>query len=150
MSLITNRWVHGTIVEAENPVEFVVRRGWGTHFGVREATKNWFHFPITTLSTFGTERLRLVRVYVFYRTDGAEIRELHVYDGPRRVEAFSGMNFSGDHSGAIDDWNCWTIQPAVEIFYGIGISLGVSFTQDENIGMSEILFTTVGAAFETP
>jgi hypothetical protein len=150
MPLITTRWVHGNIVQAENPVEVVIRRGWGTHFGVRNPTENWFHFPITTLSSVNNLPIRLLKVFVFYRTDGAVVKDIHIYDGPLSIRSFEGLNLTGDHSGRIDGSNCWDIHPPAQISQGLGISVNVEFLQNTGIGMSEILFTTAGAEFESP
>jgi uncharacterized protein DUF6623 len=150
MSLITGRWVHGNLVQPEKPVDIAIRRGWGTHFGMRSSSENWFHFPITTLSTVHNTSVRLLKVCVFYRTDGTILTDINVYDGPIRIGVFENLNLTGDHSGEVDQQNCWLISPPVSLSHGIGISVGVEFRQDEGIGIAEILFTTAGAEFETP
>jgi uncharacterized protein DUF6623 len=148
--MITQRWVHAAVVQAENPVEVVVKKGWGIHFGERKVVENWFHFPIPTLSTVDNRQVNLLRVFVLYRTEGAVIRSIHLYDGPKRIKGFEDLFHKGDHSGSIDDENCWSLSPAEPITYGIGISVGVHYLQDTDIAMAEILFTAAGAEFESP
>jgi hypothetical protein len=155
---VTQRWVHGTSVQVEEPIEWMIRRGWGTHFGMGSPSRNWFHFSIPTLSSIDGVPLRLTKVYVFYRTEYTAIREVNVYDGAVQVRAFKGLNLWGDHtgldwtrghSGQCDALNSWVLQPPVEVVQGIGISVAVEFLQGEGIGISEILFTAAGAEFES-
>ncbi|HEX8178150.1 MAG TPA: DUF6623 family protein [Pyrinomonadaceae bacterium] len=143
---VTERWVHGTLVQSEDPVEFVVRRGWGTHYGVRNSFETWFHFPLTTLAAIDGHRQSLRKVFVFYRTDGSIIKSLNIYDGPRRIKVFEQLNLMGDHSGAPDASNTWQLEPPLEIRCGVGISVEVEFLEGVNM-MSEILFTAAGAEF---
>ena len=143
---VTERWVHGTSVQSEDPIEFVVRRGWGTHYGVRKAMETWFHFPITTLAAVDGRHQFLTKVSVFYRTDGSVIKSLNIYDGPRRVKVFENLKLTGDHSGVADAQNCWHLEQPIEITCGVGVSVEVEFLEAVNM-MSEILFTAAGAEF---
>jgi hypothetical protein len=150
MALKAAMWIHGTIVEAENPADLtLVRRGWGTHFFGRQFTSNWFHFPIPTPVILDDTRPQLVKVFVFYQTGAARIINLHVYDGPRRVKAFDNLNLSGDHSGSVDSANSFVIDPPITILFGLGISVAVEFTvgDPDRPALPGILFTTAGADF---
>jgi len=158
MALKAAAWVHGTIVEVENPgllapIISMWKRGWGTHFWGKEESYNWFHIPFTTPVIVDNIRPTLAKVFVFYKTDGwAKITNVHVYDGPRKVKTFEGLALSGDHSTAIDASNSWVINPPIQIMYGLGLSVGVEFGPVDNAGMPwpEILFTAAGADFQTP
>lgn len=151
-------WVHGTNVEVEYPENLapvsgdgIIKRGWGTHFWGKENTKNWFHIPFTNPVILNGDRPKLVKVFVFYKTEGwAKITNIHVYDGPRKVKWFDGLNLSGNHMGGIDANNSWAITPPLTIYYGLGISVGVEFGPKDavDIPWPEILFTTAGADFE--
>jgi hypothetical protein len=145
MALKAAMWVHGTIVEAENAVNFVSRKGWGATFGGQN-TFNWFHIPITTPVILDDIRPQLVKVFVFYRTNGAVIRNLHIWDAATRVKVFDNLNLSGDHSRGIDASNSWVIAPPLGIAFGLGISVGVQFLIDPG----DILFTSAGADFQRP
>jgi hypothetical protein len=138
-------WVHGTIVQVENPVTFERRMGDGAHFRGQPGAY-WFHFAITTPVVLDDVRPPLIKVLVFYKANGARITNLHIFDGPRRVKAFDNLSLSGDHSGGIDSSNSWTITPPLGIAFGLGISLGVEFGVDAQ----EILFTAAGADFQKP
>jgi hypothetical protein len=148
----TESWVHGNIVEveAEERSVKIIRKGWGTHFLLLDPDTYWFHIPVPTLSTGDNVRPRLSRVFVFFGTNGTEIREIHVYDGPIKVGTFDDLHITGDHSVEADADNHWPITPAVEVVRGIGISVGVQILQGGQIGLPEILFTAAGAFFESP
>ena len=162
MPLKAAMWVHGNIVQAEFPEGLIVipevgrtefRRGWGTLFqGPRdprpETLMNWFHFPMPTPVILDDVRPQLVRVFVFYKATFTEITHIHLYDGPARVKTFD-VSLSGDHSTAIDDSNTWSIDPPLTIFFGLGISVGVTFHPVSH-APNELLFTTAGADFVTP
>ncbi len=171
-SLTTAMWVHGLIAEAEYPVQTVVK-GWGKEF-VGHRNSNWFHIPITTPAILEGDRPKLANVYVFYKTDGAVINALHVYDGPTKLREFTiDPPVEGDHSVSIDTSNTWEIYPPLEINYGLGISILVtnkSYKESEAQGTDDtdpykisaankvslsqaaasVLFTAAGADFEVP
>jgi len=140
MAIKAAMWVHGIIAEAENPVSFVKRRGWGAQFGGR-AQLNWFHIPMTIPAILDGARPQLAKVFVLYKTNKAVVKNVHIFDGPRKIRGFDGLNLSGDHSVTIDAWNNWAITPNMSIQFGLGISLGVEFGTDPG----DILFTSAGA-----
>ena len=145
MALKVAMWVHGSIVEAENPVTVERKKGWGAQFGGRSQI-NWFHIPLTIPTVLDGARPQLAKIFVLYRTNKAVVKSVHVFDGPRKIRGFDGLTFSGDHSGIIDGWNNWTITPNISIQFGLGISVGVEFGVDQG----DILFTSAGADFMTP
>jgi hypothetical protein len=162
MALKAAMWVHHTVVKAEDPrPEFIDVKGWGVHFwGVPENQLCWFHFPITTPVILEDARPQLVKVFVFYKTShrvakaedptrpkptSPTVTNLHIYDGPTRVREFNNLNFSGDHSGAIDSSNSWVVTPPLTIFYGLALSVGVFFGG----GYGDLYFTTAGADFQS-
>jgi len=145
MGLKAAMWVHGNIVRAENPPDFETRRGWGIQFGGR-AKINWFHIPLTTPVILDSVRPKLAKIFVFYKTNGATIKSIHVFDGPTKVKAFDGLNLSGDHSKSLDASNTLAITPSLTISSGLGLSVGVEFGATPG----DILFTAAGADFMTP
>jgi hypothetical protein len=58
---------------------------------------------------------------------------------------------TGDHSTNIDNHNTLDINPLITILYGLGLSIGVQFLQDNpsdlNNPFGSIIFTTAGADF---
>lgn len=135
-------WIKGTLVQFEQPVQNMVKRGWGSHF-LATPMKNWFHFAITTPVMIDEARSELVRISVFYRAENTVIRSIHLYDGLKLARHFDDLEFTGDHSENKDDSNSWTIHPPMEISFGLGVSLGVEFLPE----WGEILFNSIGAEF---
>lgn len=153
MSNVT-MWVHGNVVKVEavepQSVE-VIRRGWGTHFLLRDSQATyWFHFPLSTLSTMADAQVTLSKVYVLFVTDKTVVRAVHVYNGPIRINTFEPLSITGDHSIEIDSSNSWPINPAVGVSRGLGISVGVQVMQGEQYGLPGILFTTAGVELINP
>lgn len=178
MSLKTAMWVHGLITQAENPVHAEVVKGWGKEF-VSHWMSNWFHIPFTTPAILEDIRPKLEQVYVFYKTDGAVINAVHIYDGPFKVKAFDDIAVEGDHSEKSDEFNTWDIDPPLEMNFGLGISLLVTnklYKNNEAQGeplpsvdvetnpyevsaakkvsiskvLASVLFTAAGADFQVP
>jgi hypothetical protein len=143
-------WVHGTSVEVEDPgsINGVTRFGWGADFRGKAGKFAWFHISFATPVIIDDVRPTLEKVFVFYKTTAADIRNVHIYDGPRKIRAFDGLSLEGDRSGGILPTNTWAITPAATLAFGLGISIGVQF----HIGFDTqintgILFTTAGADF---
>jgi len=143
----TSIWVPGTIVDAEHPDQLaaLIRKGWGTFFK-QEGGFNWFHIPIAAPFALDGQNLVLATIFVFYRaTDGPIIRNIHVYSGPKRVQAFDGLHFAGEQTEMKDpNLNMLDLSPHVFITAGLGISVGVDFKDG-----GEILFTGAGGYFQS-
>ena len=143
-------WVHGTAVEAEDPgaLNGIQRVGWGTSFQGKPKAFTWFHISIPTPVIINDVRPTLEKVFVFYRTNGASIRSVHIYDGPRKIKAFDGLMLEGDRSGNIVPANTWAFDPPITLGFALGLSLGVQFAVGFDSPITtEILFTTAGADF---
>lgn len=116
--------------------------------------RNWFHVPIATPVILDGVRPKLQKVFVFYKAGLALITNLHIWDGSRIVKSFNNLALTGDHSANIDNDNTWDINPPITILFGLGLSIGVQFLQDNpsdpNNPFGSILFTTAGADFHVP
>jgi hypothetical protein len=110
---------------------------------------HWFHFPTTTPVILDNIRARLISIFVLYNAVAARITNLHLYDGPRSVKQFDGLDLSGNHGGDIDPTNQWHAEPPLELRFSLGVSVRVEFA---NAGPEQprIAFHTVGADFQTP
>jgi hypothetical protein len=143
-------WVHGTAFQAEDlgALNGILRLGWGTLFRGKAKAFTWFHISIPTPVIIDNVRPKLDKVFVFYKTTGADIRSVHIWDGPRKIQAFDNLSLDGDRSNGIGPTNTWSLAAHPTILVGLGISLGVQF----HVGFdspvpTEILFTTAGADF---
>lgn len=143
----TSIWVPGTIVQVECPerLAHLIRKGWGTFFR-QEKGFNWFHIPVATPWTLDGHHLALTTVFVFYRaTNGPRITNIHIYSGPKRVQAFDGLHAAGENTVMKDGaMNMWDLPSPVFVDSGLGISVGVDFKDG-----GEILFTGAGGYFQT-
>ncbi len=147
MSIKQAMWVHGTSVQAEREGYFISksRPAWGATF--RTQGSEWFHFAIPTPVIFGGQNSTLQKVFVFYKTGlGAKITQLHIFDGATKIQEFLNLGLSGDHSGALDGQNTWTVNP-IHVKFGLGLSIAVEFGNATVNGVPEIIFSSAGADF---
>ena len=139
-------WEHGNIVVEENPVISMKKWGWGTTIKQNNSS-NWFHFPISTPVLLDGQRPELKNIFVFFdaftTANSATITRVDVWDGATRIKIIDNLSSTGDHSKAIDNSNSWIIDPNIVVFYGLSLSVFVTFGND-----GEITFTSAGADFE--
>ncbi len=134
------------------------RQGFGVHFRGKAGQQVWFHFAIPTPVVIDT-RASLVRAFVLWRTDaGAQLLSFHVWDGTRtRLLQVDNINLAGtfdggaDQPGAdpklVDGANMFTLLPAQQVFYGVGISVLIGFAGQSDD--SQVFFSSAGADFNT-
>jgi uncharacterized protein DUF6623 len=143
--VFTDFWVPGTIVQIEYPenVSYVSRKGYGT-FIKQNGGFNWFHFPIAVSYCIVDQFLACQKVFVFFRTDGPYIANIHVHSGGELVVEYDNLHVAGDMTEIRDGLiNYWDVGGR-GIPAGLGVSVGVNF---DNAG--EIMFTAAGAYFDT-
>jgi hypothetical protein len=145
-------WVHGNAFQPEDlsVIASVQRTGWGTLFRGKPGAFTWFHLSIAAPVIIDGKRPNLERVFLLYKTNGASLRNVHVYDGAVKARAFDGLMLDGDLSTGLYPHNTWEINSPLALRFGLGLSIGVQFSVglDSAIGR-EILFTTAGADFRT-
>lgn len=166
--LKAENWIHGTVFQPEEAVAFSARRGWGGFFrgnpSVYEASAHawagppsvlhWFHAPVPTPVILDGVRPRLTRFFLLYHADQAWLRQVHLWDGARRLDGFdlSGVNATGFHQHELDDLNTFRLDESKTIRFGLGISVQVEFHRGQlsnlQLGGGEILFSAAGADFE--
>jgi hypothetical protein len=152
------KWVPGYVAQAQRvgpgalinvnsiPWTDIVgfREGFGVTLRGRGGTFNWFHLAIPTPVITQDVRVRLQRVFVLYVIDTwALIRNIHVWDGPRRIVAHDGLAHTGNHGTWLDTQNTFNANNNL-IYLGVGISVGIQFGSDANVK-----FTSAGADFRT-
>ncbi len=143
--------VHGNAAHPEYPehINEVSRKGWGTTFWGKEDTVNWFHIPLSVPTLGAGARPRLNKVFFyFHNTSRSPITAVHIYDGPRVIKTFDGLRLAGDHARVLDRSNSFSVDPAVDIVFGLGLSVKVEFpAAPEPAPPRWILFTAAGAEF---
>lgn len=146
-------WVHGTSFQAEDAGGIVstTRFAWGATFRGRPGSSNWFHVSVPVPVFTGGDRSAIERVFVLYKTNGAQIHAIHVFDGPNKIKEFGGLNLSGDHSrNAQPTYTAWEVTPGIELAWGLGISVAVTYSVGFDSPVStEITFSTAGADSRT-
>jgi len=157
MALKAAMWVHGTAFHIEGPVEGVTLRGEGALVTGKSDLTTRFHFPIPTPVVLDERRLQLVRVFVLYDTRpqtaspdalGPQLSSIRVFDGSRLVRSFDNLGLTGPHDKALDGANTFTLAPAVEVFFGLSLSVSMFFPGAPSEEKRTILFTAAGADFE--
>ena len=143
--------VHGNVVEPEYPefIEEVSRKGWGATFWGKDDTTNWFHIPFAVPNVLDGSKPRLARVFLyFHNTSRSPVTSVHLYDGTKLLRSFDNLTLSGDHARGADSANTFALVKPVELTYGLGISVSVSFPHDsEEKPPRWILFTSAMAEF---
>lgn len=162
MPLRTSIWVHGTIVQVENPdaLANTVRKGRGTAFTGKSASFNWFHFPVPTPSVLDNIRPLLAKVFVYYDSIqglSPTIEKIHLWDGGQQIKTFEQLNLTGSHGNQQDAMNTFAVDPPVKIIHGLVICVGVRFPVKKippdfipDLTDLNILFTAAGADFQKP
>jgi hypothetical protein len=140
--------VHGTAFEAEDPglITSVSRYAWGATFRGRPGSSNWFHISVPVPVFTNGDRSVIEKAFVFYKTTSSRIQAVHVFDGPNKIKEFAGLNLAGDRShNVLPPYNTWEINPGIELAWGLGISVAVTF--DAGIDSTihpDITFCTAG------
>lgn len=125
-------------------------QGPGKIFRGKQQTENFFHFCIPTPVILNDRRVRIDRVFVLFASDpDVQVTKVYVFDGPKAID-ISAMpaGVSGRHDGTggladlQDNITRHAVESRPEIFWGVGISVQVRFSQEGNI-----TFTAAGADF---
>ncbi len=144
---------HGNVAIPEYPdrIEEVSRKGWGTTFWGKDSTTNWFHLPFTVPTVLDDAKPKLTKVFLFFHnTSRSPIISVHLYDGPKLLRAFDDLSLFGDHGGVTTQANTFHLKKPVELAFGLGISVNVSFPFDAGVKPPRwILFTSAMAEFRS-
>ena len=154
-------WIHGNSIEPEYPqllldekgapMEHGQRKGWGQFFygSTVKGSINWFHISIPTPVIEENTRVKLIKVFVLFKTIGnAKITDIHVRDGDKPPRKFEMLGRSGDHLN-IDSLNTFVIDQKIDMVTGLNIAVRVDFgpVYDETLKPSGIQFSAAGADF---
>ena len=113
-------WVHGNALTIESPGSLVRAGhfGWGTDIETKPFEKTWLHIPLPTPVIVGDRRTTLNRIFLLFWSDGGSIREVHVWDGPSRLQVFETDFFEGEHRFALDRQNTFTLARPHNVLWG--------------------------------
>lgn len=169
-------WAHGVNTQVERPNLLIgyknsiatiddgdawlgiLRQGDGAKFYGQRNTDNWFHIALNSPVILNNERLKLSKIFVLFWCGvettpkdpkdwyGTKINSVHVWDGSTRIKTFDNLELTGWHNTIKENVNQFIIEPAIPIYYGINISIGVSFFGDF-ITYNRIKFYAAGGDF---
>jgi hypothetical protein len=131
-----------------------LRQSGGTTFRGQNGASNWFHVPIATPVIVNDVRAKLVQVFVMFQCGdpaatfatnaGANVSDVHVWDGGTRIKQFGPFNLFGEHRFRLDTSNIFKMgTPPPDIFFGLELAIHVNFSADQTI-----TFSSAGADFQ--
>ncbi len=150
-------WTHGVSAQVERPNFLIahknsictvddgdawcgiLRQGNGAKFYGEPNTNNWFHFALNAPVILNGTRLKLSKVFVLFACEvfiphddpvpryGTKINSVHVWDGATRIKTFDNLDLYGGYKTIKENVNQFILEPAIPVYYGINISVGVSF-----------------------
>ncbi|MCP8323874.1 MAG: hypothetical protein L6N96_06845 [Candidatus Methylarchaceae archaeon HK02M2] len=154
-------WVHGNIVEVENPKPSLQIRRWGggSHFTETSPDRQeyWFHIPIPTPVILDDVRPPLKKIFILYTekpitwigSGMVYIDEVNIWDGGSKKEWVWSEEVWPP--GATDLFpRELDIDPPITIRHGLGISVHVVFKEISERPDRGIEFNTAGADFAPP
>ncbi len=117
-------WVHGNDLTVETPTNLdrVGHFGWGADMQIKLGKGSWFHIALPTPVIVAGVRTKLERVFLMFKADSGDIRNVHVYDGSFKVKEFNDLHSTGEHRTALDGLNTFNLPTPHEVVFGIGIS----------------------------
>ncbi|MCP8304991.1 MAG: hypothetical protein H3Z50_05960 [archaeon] len=146
-------WVHGNVVEVENPKPSlkVTKWGWGSSFeeSIDDKVEYWFHISIPTPVILDGVRPPLNKIFIYYQTGGKGVvylDEIHIWDGGSK----KGWVWKASGVDPYPHPKEWVIDPPITINFGLGISVRVVFGKPSaGEQLRWINFQTAGADFIT-
>lgn len=131
-----------------------LRQSGGCTFQGQHGNSNWFHVPISTPVIVSGVRAKLIQVFVMFQCGdpnatfaanaGANVTDVHVWDGPNRIHMFGPFDLFGEHRFKLDTSTIFKMPvPNQNIFFGLELAVHVNFSQDQTI-----TFASAGADFD--
>ncbi len=120
-------WVHGSSMQIEYPNRVTAVRHTGPFVRIEGVAgqNTWVHLPVPTPTVVGGSNMRVETALVSFRTRAsAQVHEVIVYDGDRRIAEHSDLDLRNDNLEARFD-----VPGSPEAGQGINITLGVRFDE---------------------
>lgn len=146
-------WTHGNslTVETSQNLASIIHIGWGTELRFVPGKSSWCHILIPTPVIVDDQRLKVQKLFLFFNVNEGQgsIRNIHIYDGPNRIQTFDGLSLKGNHSGGVDSANTISLQNQHSVLFGISISFlfQAAIGIDSTIPPPLLTITTAGADF---
>lgn len=150
MSKLQAMWVHGSSVQPEREGYFITKRHYKDGAVFKTHGEEDFLFALPTPVIMDGQRSSLIKCFILCElASGAQITEIQLYDGRKKIKTFSGLSLTGDHSTAIDKSNSWTINPPHKMIFGLAICVKVAFGNAQVGSVPNVRFVSAGADFLT-
>ena len=118
--------VHGNAVQVESPENLVSVGHFGWGGGPPHPRQGeLFHIPIPTPVITGDVRTTVQRLFVLYKAENCEVRNVHVYDGSSQVQQLNNLHLSGEHRTGLDNANTFDLAAPHAVLFGMGITFFV-------------------------
>jgi len=147
-------WTHGTLSRGEPSVDPIHLASsysvTGATYARNPAGLHSIDFPINVSYSIDPNKKTVIeKIILLFSTSGeTKIIEIVIYDGVNEIPPIGPLSLSGQHDKKPDDSNTITLDPPVEIHYGIGVSVNVLFNTVASLGGS-ITFTSLGLQLKT-
>lgn len=118
-------WIHGhsTRVEYPDRMTSTVRKGSHIQLNGESGSENWFHIAVPTAVIVDGNRLCVDSVMLRFRTNGATITAVHVYDGANRIATHNGLSLQPANWA----FERFDVPGTPSIRWGLGISFKVEY-----------------------
>jgi hypothetical protein len=149
-------WAHGNALTVESPENLEPggwHYGWGADLTIKSGLNSWFHIPVTVPAKVDDFPVRLLRVFLLIETEGgAEVRNVHLYDGSRLLQTFDGLSISGNYRIKIVTRNTFQLRDPRTVSRGISVSFfvqgGAHTGGQQGVAPNHIVVTSVGAEYQ--
>jgi hypothetical protein len=146
MAITQAMWIHGHTIKVEYPdrINSIWRAGFYARIVGKPSTTNWFHFSIPTTVIVNDKRQMIDSVMLRFKTGSnkAKVTNVHIYDGESKIAAHDGLNLYPSAFGL----NRFNVPGKPDIRWGVGISVGVSFTGTTD-AQNTMEFSSAGCDF---
>jgi hypothetical protein len=147
-------WIHGTISQPEESKSILsLYAGTGATYKLDTGSKR-INFPLGVFYPVDQDKktTMIEKISVLFRTSvETKIIEIAIYDGAKQIPIpkLAVLSLSGIHDEKPDDSNTFTLDPPLEIQYGVGVSINVLFSSPSPSTLGEITFTSLGLQLKT-
>lgn len=150
---LTAMWTAGHAVTVETPKNLasITPRGGGIDLSIQPGRSSWFHIAIPTPVISNDVRAKLFRCFLLFESPVGRglLNNVHIFDGPTRIQEFRDLRLSGAHGVALDEGNTFTLSTPHIVLFGISISFFFQAATGIDSAVPPILLrvTTAGADF---
>jgi hypothetical protein len=146
-------WTHGNSLTVETPqnLDSIFHHGWGIDLFFIPGKASWCHIPIPTPVIVNDQRTKVQKLFLLFEClerDGS-ITNIHIFDGPFKVQEFNNLSRGGEHRARLDNINTITLQNPRVVKFGISITFRyqAAIGIDTNIPPPLLMVSSAGADF---